>query len=150
MRRRALAPLLALTVSATALLAGCGGGGVPTLGPDASPEVVVATYLAAAQSGDAATARSLMTPEHAEQHGTGATGGRLSDVLIGEPLSIGGSGEGEGPGSTSGGRSEVSVRVDARVTGADASVPDGDLTWFVGLVREGGGPWLVSGEGTGP
>lgn len=142
--------MLVVTASATALLAGCGGGGVPTLGPEASPEVVVATYLAAAQSGDTATARSLMTPEHAEQHGTEATGGRLSDVVIGEPLSIGDSEEGEGPGSTTGGRAEVSVPVDAQVTGSDISVPDGSLTWFVRLVREGGGPWLVAGEGTGP
>lgn len=124
---------------------------MPTLGPDASPEVVVATYLAAAQSGDTRAGRTLMTEEHARQGGLLGEGATFTDVVISPAESRPTVETDETGRSSAGGHDEaVSVRVDAEVEGLGESVPDGSLAWFVLLVRDDGGPWLIRDEGTGP
>lgn len=33
---------------------------------------------------------------------------------------------------------------------ADGTVPSGDMTWFFTLAHQPGGPWRISGGGSGP
>ncbi|GAA2022799.1 hypothetical protein WDZ16_12715 [Pseudokineococcus marinus] len=150
MRAARLLPVLVLIPLLA--VAGCGGPRVPTLAAGSPPEVVVATYLAAVQAGDEDAARSLSTPEH-EASGSGLAAGpavSIRDLLL-EPAEERPTDEDAPTGeSPAGGHDEaVDVRATFVLGGGDASLPDGPTVWSFLLVRDDGGPWLVTGEGGG-
>ena len=116
------------------LIAACGT--LPAPG-QASPEVVLNSYLVALQAGKCEQARAYATPSFVV--GNGDLCGAL-DVLAFGPLT--------GPATPQDG--EVIFSTTLTTSGDGASIPAGDSLWFYSLVRQPDGSWRIVGGGSGP
>jgi hypothetical protein len=127
---------LALVLVPVIAVAGCTARALP---PDtASSEVVLRAYLDALVAGDCTATAAMELPS---MHvGNGELCGGV-DVTAYRGI--------RGPGGVPGIEEVFHVTL---TTGGDGgrSIEAGDLGWFLGLKREAGGPWRLSGGGSGP
>lgn len=103
-----------------------------------SPEAVLDAYLAALLAGDCETARTFATETFTVGSGDLCGGATVEDVRI-HPT---------GPARPS--EDEVVIATTLTITGGDASMPDGEQTWFYVLGRQPDGSWRLTGGGSGP
>lgn len=126
----------ALIVVPVIAAAGCAARPLP---PDtASSEVVLRAYLDALVAGDCSATAALELPSM--RVGNGELCGGV-DVTAYRGI--------QGPAGTPGVEEVYHVTL---TTGGDGgqSIEAGDLGWFLGLRRDAGGSWRLSGGGTGP
>jgi len=104
----------------------------------APPDVVLDAYLQALLAGDCATAHTLVTATFIIGNGElcGAltvTAARIDPVGPARPSDH-----------------EVVFGTTLTTVGGDASMPDGEQTWFYDLQRQPDGAWRLTGGGSGP
>jgi hypothetical protein len=121
------------------LVAGCGAN-VLTPPPDpAAPEVVLRAYLDALVKGDCSAGKVLGTATFTRSNGDlcGQTTVQSYRIIGDHPAT---------PNA-----SEADFATGLVTTGsADGTVNSGALTWFYQLQRAPGGPWRLTGGGSGP
>lgn len=101
------------------------------------PRANLKLYLDALQAGNCDAARAMTSPSF--KIGNGELCGALRVLAY----SIDGD-----PARPSDG--EVVYATTLTTTGGDASMPDGQHTWFYTLTRQANGEWRISGGGSGP
>lgn len=120
------------------LVAGCSQGDTAVLvANDAPPSDVIVAYLHDLRSGDCEAAHALATSTFTR--GRGELCGDLTVKAFTPP------GEPAVPRV-----GEVVFATTLTTQGGDASLPDGDHTWFYTLHKQAGGEWRIIGGGSGP
>lgn len=109
----------------------------PILRDDAGPRDLLEVFLKTLVIGDCAAARKLSTPS-----GFAQVGGFCQRIHVVD-FTILGDGASVGP-------DEVTFATELAIERGDDSLPAGDHTIFFSLERQPGGPWRVTGGGTGP
>ena len=126
---------------------------------DASPEVVVAAYIAALDAGDCETAKALVVPSsHESTQWWCSQVASMSNATVAapvrEPAELSGSANLQSSGESEASREVVNVRVTfdfkRRPFAWDISLPDGPTNWGYGLQRVSPGePWRIFSGGHG-
>lgn len=109
---------------------------VPSIG--APPRDVLVAYLDALVANDCASARQFVVQTFTKGSGElcGAVRVTRASIVDGDPAM---------PNPT-----EVEFATTLTTNGDGASIPPGDITWFVVLDRQPNGAWRITGGGSGP